>query len=397
MKTVNQIEFVSVACKALTEFSFSDALGIVSAFGGISSTALSTASPFLGPIAGPIAAVAGAALGFAGNLAKNNMTSEASISGVTDYTGFVQRGIIGEAALQTILDMKIGTYQKLKLNDKLTDAFNVLGPNLYGLGPRILPLVLRPAASIGYDAYEKVEAAYQNLKNGGTETSQDTTPKSLTHPAVAEGATDTTTSDFLYKMWADTVEVSGEDWFFQQLGDVIYNAIINSRTPTKTAPDGMCFLSSLSSAKGNNFELNDVDTDFQSLSLRAVFGEAAIQALIKCDHVALQSEKCFDTIKKNAQGIGRQTLKTADWLLPLLQPIIAQLLKGDKNPPTNKKEVNIKTPKSNDSNKASMLQKAALLTAGMHNKSTRNGTVQQMLADKLQNSVNLDGLAFTRI
>ena len=329
-----------------------------------------------------------------------------STASETDYAGLVERGIIGESAIHMIWGLDVKQYNKLKLDDKLKDAFKVLGPSLDGLGPRILPIVMRPAASIGHDAFQKADAAYRNLKDGGTEASPDTTAKELYHPAISEGATDAKREAFLAKMWADTVEVSGEDWFFEKLGTVIYSAIINPRTPTKTAPDGLCFLSSLSSAKGSHFVLDDAETDFQALGLRAIFGEAAILALIQCDNDKLESYGCFDAIKRNAQGIGRQALKTAKWMLPLLEPVLVQLLKGQTNgqqnvasPATDLLIGNTNDSKSMShsdpgSNIAKALKRATLSTRGLPVGSAGKSTVQQMLADRLQKTVNLDGAGF---
>jgi hypothetical protein len=407
IKTAGNINYISVPNAAKQEFSFDDVFSVVASFGiPVASAALNTAAPFLGPIAGPVAALASAVLGFAGTLAETNMGAEVSATDVTDYTGFVQRGIIAEASIQTILDLPVRKYNSLGIDTHLRDAYELLGPNIYSLGPRLLPVVMQPAASIGYDAFKLMQDKYDKLK-AGEESADDTTPKPLDHPDVTEGSTDDNTEDFLDYMWADTVEVASEDWFFDQLGQVIYDAIINGRTPTKVAPAGICFLSSLADAKGIiEASPEHSNEGLQNLCFRAVFGEAAIQALIQCDHDKLNQEGCFDTIKMYAQDIGRQAIQTANWLMPRLAPILIQLLKnaeldpdsqgGGSSAATNASmaKSGIKKAKHAALTMNRMTMRAARSIQGYPAESVAENTMRAKLLQDLEQMVNLDGLAF---
>jgi hypothetical protein len=366
-------------------------LNVVASFGKAAVDVLSIAAPFIGPIGPPIAAIANAGFALAGSIANAHMGSEA-YDPSQDYKKFKARGIIGEASLQTILGLSTQSYINLGIDAKLRDAYQKIGPNLYGLGPRLLPLVIQPAASVGYDVY-------QSLANPTTESA---TTKDLQAPAGAESSSDSNTEDFMSKLWGDTTELAGESWFFDHLSEVIVDSLVNPPSCTQNAAGGICYASSLAAGQGIDLSLSDTDTDLQNLTVRAVFGEAAIEALVKCNHDDLQTEGCFDTIKNNAQKIGRQALKTADWLLPRLEPIIKQLLEGQKassatTTSATSATANIAQKSAvKGSTRTQMLQRAASYAQGSPVSSGGKETVQEWRIRKLEQQVNLDGLAFTK-
>ncbi|GAB1319970.1 hypothetical protein MFIFM68171_10180 [Madurella fahalii] len=306
---------------------------VASTIGGADSSVLNVAAPFLSPVGGPAVAFAGAALSFAGSIGDANLGgAESAIPVNNDYKGFIQRGILAESALSTILDLPMGKYMQLGLNEKLKEAYNNAGPFVHGLGPRILPVVMQPVATVGLDAHRKEHVKYERLKKNEPESSASA-PQKLQYPALPE-ATEVSVADFLTRMWADTVETADEvldkDWFFKQLGNVIYDGVLNGRTCTNYAPSGLNLLSSIAAAKGTGFPQSDTDSQLHVLSLRAMLGEAALQRLISSDHDKLQEEGYFDTIKY-AQDIGRQAM--ADWVMPRVTPIVLQLLRGQTLPP----------------------------------------------------------------
>jgi hypothetical protein len=430
VKTVGVISYVSVLYRHRAGFSFDDVLKVVSAFGGDASTALSTAAPFLGPVAGPAAAIAGAALSCASHIGESSLGPESNIASVTDFTGFVQRGILAESALSTILDLPVKTYLDLNLAAKLKEAYNAVGPYSYGLGSHVLPIVMQPTIAVGVDAYRKETVRYDRLKRGEAESS-NTSPQALDHPPLPESM-DSTLASFLTNLWDETVKEADEGWFFQNLGQVIYDAVMNERSCTNSAPRGLSLLSSLVAGKGNDLPQDDTGTQLRALELRAIMGEAALQALIASNHNALKQEACFDTIKQYAQDIGRQAMQAAEWMLPRVAPIVVQLLNGQAavpGPTTTggsgtttgggsntsgsaagarelKKEsrdfrqgvgfnLNAKTFNSPGLDPAAQLVRMAALTAHESKSSSSYGekTVREMMLERLR-SVNLDGLQY---
>lgn len=247
-------------------------------------------STFLGPIGGPIAALAGTALSAAGQLA-----TESDIGELQGGDNLTQRGILAEAALQTVLKMsesKPEAVEKSGICDKMLGNYEKMIPDAKAVAPKVLMSVVGPALSLTLN---------KNAAESDIQATSDPTLAQLVNfdankpegEAFLETLTSVTSTAFRVT---------------KKYGLSILKDILNG--PAESAFDQQGTL------------IND---HFENLSKRAVMGEAALQAL--ADGNSLSGEEGFlDMFRSVVATIGTQVIPIASTVIKDVAPIVGSLL-----------------------------------------------------------------------
>jgi len=374
------------------ESAFTDALKSITSIGAqVTSTILTTGSPFMGPVGGPIAALAGTILGYAGSLCESNMGAESTFS-QPNVEGFQERAVIAEAVLQTVLDMPMGKYQALNIDTLMKTAYESIAPGVYKLGPRVLPILMEPAIRIAL--------------NGAPVGTESALRQDIPYTATEDSLSDENATDLRTRLLQPAFPVTSEEDFFENyLGNVIIKGIGLQKAVNSTAPTGLCFLSSILSAADLSDTKSDTNNELSVLCRRALMGEAALQAFLQADHGKLQTEGFLDSVVTAAQTIGRQVISSVPWVISQATPILAELLKGQKvntapTPTSIQAEANVrKTSRAATHGAKIQLDAQFSKQVGLKNKGERGaGSAENMtVREALSKDENLDGLVFATI
>lgn len=285
----------------------------------IASNVLQVATPFMGPVGAPLAAVAGTALGLASKLTESSM-AESSMGDSISTHGIAERALLGEAALQTVLNMDHDVAQKSGVFDTMVSVYTKLGPVVTKLAPKLMPAVVEPALRLALDHIQKSNPI------PATESSMDPRASFWTPPPASFN---TIKVDAATKAFGDALaaapapKVEGAEGFFDSLGSII-------QTGLKIVPIVAPTLGSLLGVTESEMEPTPTEAAMTRMFHRAAMGEAALQALIKY-HSDKHEEGFFGDFLDTVQKIGSQVIKVAPDVIQTAAPIALQLLKASSS------------------------------------------------------------------
>jgi hypothetical protein len=270
--------------------SFLDVLKAVASMGKSNSqTVLTTGSPFSGPIGVPITAVAGTVLGA---LSKAwNADRPVEHIGV-QYAESACHAIMAEAALQAVLSMDASLAQEYGVFQKLQDAHkmnqNIVISIASALGPAIIEPALRLAVFHTGPVDDQTEPQFPCIFAGPRPPS----------PPTANAAQ-------LAQELRKFAAARGEPEQFLHFIDEILSAVRTAGSPDLTSFGPR--LNKLPYAgKAANYT-SSLHPHFKTIFHRAIFGDAALQAVIDLSsEVRLQEglhQSIIDTVKKIGSDI----------------------------------------------------------------------------------------------
>ena len=291
----------------------------------LANAAMSVAAPFLGPAGLVIAPLANTAFGIAGKLCESSTEGEESMSAIQlKDQGFTERALIGEAALQCLIALMEKDPEKLEgsVLDTLSSVYKSLAPSVKNVGPKLLaPMtekgkVLESASKALIYPYKPVTDPRRSLSAPESEF------KTNIDPAMG---------NLMQALFTPTLVPSGEEAFFDNLGNVISQGLRTGKTFLKRAIKGLATLEKLLPSQESGMDNDETVRALDILSKRAIMGEAALQAVMTMDLEDSENESFRDMMKESLQTIGSQVIKYGPSVIEAVIPFVTSLLQSPES------------------------------------------------------------------
>ncbi|KAJ4016254.1 hypothetical protein NW752_003376 [Fusarium irregulare] len=319
--TVNGVEYIkttqpedAIAEKSVgDEESFWDTFNNVVNIGSkIGSTVLQVGTPFLGPIGAPLAAVAGTALSVIGKLTSDN-TEDA----FNNELYHASRAILGEAALQAFLKMGPELTHKYDMTSKMQARYNETRHLVPKVAKLIAPAITEPALRIAVDSQAGDNA-------------------SKTYPTMpsTEDALDSSVQPFVNGLLKSVQKPEEQEDFFGFLSSVANTAFNAVSTATPIIGAVSSIVGAIGGGAEDNFQPNpdDLSTHVEVLCYRALFGDAALHALMTVPVSDIEEEGFFGDLVGTVKSIGSTVINVAPTVIRTVTSI-AQSLVSSMNQP----------------------------------------------------------------
>ena len=291
----------------------------------LANTAVSVAASFLGPAGLVIAPLANTAFGIAGKLCESGMEGAESARGVPlRIRGFTERALLGEAALQCLITMMEEKSGKLdgSVLDTLSSVYKSLAPSVRKVGPKLLAPMIEKGKVL--ESASKALIFPQKIVTDP--------PRSLSAPeSDIKVNIDPATENFIQGLLTPTLFPSGEEGFFDSLGDIISTGLRVGKPFLKKAIKGLAALENLPPSQESGIDNDDTVRVLDTISKRAIMGEAALQAAMTMDREDLESEGFFDMMKESLQNIGSQVMKYGPSVIEAVTPIVTSFLQSPES------------------------------------------------------------------
>jgi hypothetical protein len=305
------------------EEGFWDVLNVIKEVGApIAKGVLNVGLPFLGPAGFSIAALANVALGVAGKICESSMEGEESSlpSHHLSQQKFIDRALLGEAALTAVL--------KMKENDRVPEGLFEMMEKTY---TSLAPVIKRAASTVLNPLMESaLRITLENVAKGNRVPNMSTARQEIKQ---AEGDDDVledpATHNFMQALLSPTLVVEGEEGFFDDLGDHIRRGLKAGRPFFRIAVKGLALLDNV--LPESSMEDDTTTEAFDIISKRALMGEAALQAVMNIEHDELNAEGFFDSMKTALQTIGPAVIKYAPKVIGAVSPIVQRLMQGQES------------------------------------------------------------------
>lgn len=305
------------------EESFWDTFKDVASIGSkIDSTVLQVGTPFLGPIGAPVAAVAGTALSVIGKLTSGNPEDAFNNKlgppepTTADYKCHASRAILGEAALQVFFKMSPELAHKYDIS-KMQARYSETRRLVPRVAKLITPAITEPALRIAVDSQAGDNA-------------------SKTYPAMpsTEDALDSSVQPFVNGLLKSVQKPGEQEDFFGFLSSVANTAVNAVSTATPIIGAVSSIVGAIGGGTEDSFQPNpdDLSTHVEVLCYRALFGDAALHALMTVPVSDIEEEGFFGDLVGTVKSIGSTVINVAPTVIRTVTSI-AQSLVSSMNQP----------------------------------------------------------------
>lgn len=297
-----------------------------------------------GPIGGVLSSVAGSILG---NLAESaavsttesGPTKEKKKDGLFISEGVLERAVVAEAALQTVLQLDPQSRQAQNVILTMKKHWDAGAPNVDTLSKVMAPVMSECGLDMAVGMINKLSSKSSSTESGAA----PGTPR----PLKGVPATESSRLPFVDLLLGPTVPLHGEEGAFDTLGSWLSTAataarpIVTSAAKKALASVAQDVAKKLSSAAGTESALDTVTkptpkTEAASRQVfhRAVMADVALQSLMEMDREALQTlplkpgsqEGAFDFLKTAVQTLRPFAEQAAKMAVEKVGPIVAQAL-----------------------------------------------------------------------
>ena len=299
--------FVGIPATAGEE-GFIDTFRSIARIGGpIVKTLINVGTPFLGPAGIAVSALANVALARAGNIASGGTESAFDSS---DNEGLVERAVLGEAALHTVLAMPVEKVQRLGIMSAIKQNYDTLPKASDDVAPKILAPVLESALRITHQhQLEPTQSVAGPSKQGAVTAAEEAFCEYLGKPSTAR-----------------PTGLGSEEGFMDvvgSVGDFIKKGLAFGKPiAISMIKQGLNKLASQipeSSIDDNNSE------HLNHLAKRAVMGEAALRALTSLPPQELKEEGFFDTIFNTIKSVAGTVIDHAPTIINGVTKVVGAL------------------------------------------------------------------------
>ena len=297
--------------------------------GGVLKTGLPIA---LGPLGGPIGALAGFALNAAGKLAES--TDAESFDAFDAQEGTMERAILAEAAFTAVQTMDLHPDDQESIFSDMKDYVMKAAPTIKKVAPHVMGAMVEPALRVA------LNSLHNNNQKGisGAEAFEDQDGEpfrlNVTYSDKIDQIGDRTQEAFVrglqnaMQLGQESFDEESEEGFF----DVIKAGVrFAGKGVIAGARAGLPILAQLVGGGAESIESgNSAPTALSStdLAMRALVGEAALQAIMKLPPQRLEEEGFFDSMVKAVKEIAPVVVKVAPTIISNLAPVMGGLIRA---------------------------------------------------------------------
>jgi hypothetical protein len=276
-----------------------------------SSRNVETASLLLGPIGAPLSALVGLAISAITQVYASESNSNSVSAPSTDaISGLTQRAILGEAALQTILDMDSTPLQETGVLASMQTNYISLASDIDfpDLALKLLPIVWKPAFQVAADLLEQEKSrSFADSAEAFSANQMDS------ESAAKKLDTSFRWYDLFLPAQASMMVQIGTP--YAEAGFKKLKEKLQQRFVTKAS-------------KAEDYVASADDLAVELLAQRAIMGEAALRALSglsKEDGRALEEEGCKDKMEETVRKLEMQIVARAPGLVAAAEPLAAEI------------------------------------------------------------------------